>query len=52
MALHKRLGDDTGQTSSEYAVVLAVITAGIVMTLTQAGAATQAAIERVVTLIP
>jgi Flp pilus assembly pilin Flp len=52
MKVLKRIRREEGQTASEYAVVLGVITTGIVLALTNLSGATQAAIERVVSLFP
>lgn len=48
----QRLRTETGQTSSEYAIVLGVITTAIVLAMTQLGAVTSATIQRVLALFP
>ncbi len=52
MSMRKMLRRENGQTTSEYALVLGVIGTGIVLALNELSGATQAAIERVVGLIP
>jgi len=52
MNLRRRFRGEDGQTSTEYAVVLGLITSGIVLVFMALSGASQAAIQRVVDLIP
>ena len=53
MNVNKRFrSSESGQTSTEYAIVLGAITSGIVLAMTQLSSVTQAAIERVVGFLP
>jgi Flp pilus assembly pilin Flp len=52
MNLRRRFRRETGQTSTEYVVVLGLITTGIVLVFMALSTASQTAIQRVVDLIP
>jgi len=52
MNLRRRLRREDGQTSTEYAVVLGLITTGIVLVFEALSGAEQAAIQQVTHLIP